>query len=227
VIPLRQAALAPLVRRAVGAAAVPWYLEGGVSAVNCLAAYLAKGVADIATSYINLASPGTNDATAPVAAPTFSASTGWTFNGSTQYLLAGAIVGTNSQSVVIRFSNGGPQIIGMCGVSENTKVQNHIYPYYTNNNAYFRAGGSYNTSGVNYTSGVLAATPAKGYANGSPLGNVAGAWSGTTTYVYEIGGTNFDGSITLWAGKIQAIAIYDVTLSDAQVLAISTAMAAL
>ena len=61
----------------------PWYLAGGISAANCLAAYQPKGAASLAASYSNLANPGTYNA-APGVAPTFDASTGWTFNGSTQ-----------------------------------------------------------------------------------------------------------------------------------------------
>ena len=36
------------------AVATPWYLAGGVSAANCVAAYLAKGAASYAASKANL-----------------------------------------------------------------------------------------------------------------------------------------------------------------------------
>lgn len=226
----------PLYKRGDQAATIlaeanDWWLSGDIAAANCIAAYQPKGADDLADSYINLADPGTNNATAPVAAPTFNATTGWTFNGSTQYLLAGSIVGTNSQSCVIRFSGGSKQTDAMFGVNffTGSKVRFHIYPYYSDNNAYFRAGGTYNTSGVNYSSGVLAVTPAKAYANGSPLDVLASAWIGSSTEVIVMGGCSYDATVCaeFWAGNILAIAFYDITLSDAQVAAITTEMAAL
>jgi hypothetical protein len=81
----------PFDRRAA-AAAVPWWLAGGVAAANAIAVYQPKGAADLAASYVNLANPGTYDA-APGTAPTFDAATGWTFNGSTQYLTTGVTNG--------------------------------------------------------------------------------------------------------------------------------------
>jgi len=70
-----------------GAAAVPWYLAGGVAAADCVGAYLAKGATSLAASYINLANPGTHDLTA-TSAPAFNTATGWTFSGASQYLIS-------------------------------------------------------------------------------------------------------------------------------------------
>ena len=40
------------------AAAVPWYLSGGIAAANCIAAFTPKGAASLAASYDNNAAPG-------------------------------------------------------------------------------------------------------------------------------------------------------------------------
>lgn len=81
--------------RSAAAAAASWWLAGGIDPANCIAAYRAKGAASLAASYDNLAAPGngladgTYDLTLGVA-PTFDAATGWTFNGSTQWLTTAA-----------------------------------------------------------------------------------------------------------------------------------------
>lgn len=66
-------------------AAADWWVVPGKT---CVAAYQPIGAASLAASYVNLANPGTYDA-APGVAPTWASATGWTFNGSTQYLTTG------------------------------------------------------------------------------------------------------------------------------------------
>ncbi len=81
--------------------AAAWWLSGGISAANCIAAYQPKGAADLAASYVNLANPGTYNA-APGVAPTWAAADGWTFGG-TNYLLCGsATLNHNDITVIVR-----------------------------------------------------------------------------------------------------------------------------
>ena len=70
-----------------------WWLSGGISAGDCVAAYQAIGAANIAASKVNLNDPGTNDIDVGTD-PAFDAATGWSFNGSTHYL------GLSSYSIV-------------------------------------------------------------------------------------------------------------------------------
>ena len=72
---------------------------------TCIAAYQPKGAADLAASYVNLITPGTYNA-APGTAPTFDAATGWTFNGSTQYLTTG-VVPASGYSMLVRVADMG------------------------------------------------------------------------------------------------------------------------
>lgn len=58
------------------AAAVPWYLAGGVSAANCIAAYQPKGASSLEASYVNLANPGTYNLSG--ATPAFDSALGYT-----------------------------------------------------------------------------------------------------------------------------------------------------
>ena len=89
---------------APAAAAVPWWLTGGISAANCIAAYQPKGAADYAASKVNLAKPGTYDAADGTAYPTWSAAAGW-IAATTGYLTTGITVSTNtSWSFIARYA---------------------------------------------------------------------------------------------------------------------------
>ena len=84
---------------------VPWYLAGGIAKANCIAAYQPKGAASLAASYVNLVTPGTYDA-APGTAPTFDSALGWTFDGTSQYLVQPnlGISGASPRTVAFRFT---------------------------------------------------------------------------------------------------------------------------
>lgn len=84
-------------------AAAPFYLAGGIDKANVLAAYQPKGAASLAASYINLANPGTGDATVTTP-PTFDASRGWIFNGTSQFIKTGIVPDANT-SVIIKFTD--------------------------------------------------------------------------------------------------------------------------
>jgi len=100
-----------------GAAAVPWWATGLAATSDCVGAYLAKGAASLAASYVNLASPGTHDLTASVA-PTFDAATGWTLNGSSQYLITDIVPGANYSAFVqfgsLVFAGAADQVLFGC-----------------------------------------------------------------------------------------------------------------
>src|SRR4030042_266315 len=82
-----------------------WWLAGGISAANCLAAYQPKGAASYAASKVNLANPGTYDAVDGVAFPTWAAATGWTFNGVAQYLTSNCPTDMKPMSYIARVKN--------------------------------------------------------------------------------------------------------------------------
>ncbi len=204
-----------------GQAVTPWYLAGGVAKATCLAAYQAIGAASLAESYVNLANPGTYNLSGGVA-PTWAAETGWTFDGSSQYKLTGitpAAGAAQTMSMIARFS----------GVTGNT---GYIMGYTNGAAGYFtmtpRRSGLrryWNGTGVSdyaavYDLGVIAIAGDSGFYNGENQVIIApnsvngaqiaiGALTGPTLY---------------FGGNIQAAAIYDTVLTDAQVLAISNAM---
>ena len=210
-----------------GAAAVPWYLSGGIDATNCIAAYDAKNAASLAASYVNLAKPGTYDA-APGVAPTWAAGTGWTFDGATQYLLTG-VVPAAGWSFLIRFSGmtGSDRFVGAFVGSPANSF--YLSPYYGGTGkTFYRIGSGYKDGSSAYVAaGVMGissvAGTGQGYLNGLADGGTF--VPGTNTGAMSIGRL---GMAAYWLpGVTIAYALWNIQLSPAQMLAVSTAMAAL
>lgn len=204
-------------------AAAAWWRAGG--APTPVAVYQPKGSASLAASYVNLANPGAYDA-APGVAPTFAAGTGWAFNGSSQYLITG-VVPAGGWSMLVLFSNAvvfGARVLVGCRAAAASR---------------FAVGPSVSGVGVYYAydnfkeippvliAGVLGIAAEKGYRNGVLDEINIGTWSGSAVAL-TIGARNWNGTIdSYYSGYIQAVAIYNTTLTAPQVLAVSTAMAAL
>ena len=206
------------------AAAVPWWLSGGVSASDVVAAYQPKGATSLAASYVNLANPGTYNA-APGNAPTWDAANGFKFfANSAQYLKTG-IIPTSGWSAFVRFSNffgtgSFGFLFGSVGLGTTRfRVGCNILSERLYGN------GSDVTTTIMPASGVMGFAGQQGFLNGSSDGGTIGAWSGTAAEVY-IGVRNSGGAAGFFVqAYIQAMAIFNITHPDP--LAISAAMAAL
>jgi hypothetical protein len=206
--------------RLAGGGNAPWYRVG--SAPAPVAAYQPIGAADLDASYINLANPGTNNA-APGVAPTFAAATGWTFNGTTQYLDTG-YTSAAAYTVLVRFSdvtNTG----NLAGVSGGTSVH-YVRPNNTTAAVWTYMNTTLSDAPV-MTSGVMGIAGKNAYRNGASEGEIAATAFSTPNRSWFVGGLNGGALIGPIAAKIQAFALYSTALSDAQMLAVSTAMAAL
>jgi hypothetical protein len=204
----------------LGGGRSPWYRAGGAPVP--VAAYQPKGAADLASSYVNLANPGTYDA-APGVAPTFDAATGWTCNGTTQYLTTG-VVPANDQtwSMVVRFSEGTNTGV-IAGVSAGGTQRFRIYRHYTANKTGYANGVDIAGTLADVPAGVMAVAGSVGYLNGVVDKTGLTAWGGASVSGITIGTS----AGLFFAGKIQAIAIYSSVLTADQVAAVSAAMAAL
>lgn len=197
----------------------PWWLAAGVTPV---AAYAPKGAADLASSYVNLANPGTNNA-APGVAPTFNASTGWTFNGSTTYLTTG-VVATRSYTALIRFSGSPSGYLFGAFKTAGTTIFGFT-PVNGGNHHYWNGTTNLIVVG-NPTSGVVAIAGATGYLNGSSEGSLAA--DADTGLAVFIGALNQAGSPSNFTNAaIQAFWIASSTLNGTQVGQMTTAMQAL
>jgi hypothetical protein len=203
-----------------------WYLSGGISAANCIAAYAAKGAASQAASYSNLANPGTYDAAAG-SAPTWDTTNGWMFNGSSQYLTTGITNGLNNTwSAICKFSN--------CTASDGALFGNlnagswfFIQPVTGTDRGYVNGSPTPQYHATTKASGVMGFAGTKAYLDGADEGlTLVGGGSGTPNTIY-IGKLNRTGGPNWTDAYIQALAFYDTVLSAAQVLAVTNAMNAL
>lgn len=209
-----------------GANAATWWNNNGAIS-GCVAAYQPKGAVDLASSYINLANPGTNNA-APGSAPTFNTSTGWTFNGSSQYLTTGITVGGSGWSAIVRFSNwgtGGFRYI--LGAYSSTGQAFLIGQDFTGSQCVAWNFAQTNYAAQFFTSGTLAIGGGTAYKNGSSLGAINAGTSAPTVQIY-IGAANVANAGSNHAAvEVQAVAIYNTSLTSGQVGTITTAMQAL
>lgn len=215
--------------RVTSAASGGWWDNSGAIS-GCVAAYAAKGAASLAASYTNLANPGTYTA-APGVAPTFNTADGWTFNGSSQYLTTGVVPSmSKTWSFVARFSdvpgiNTGHCVIGS-SYTPNTTPYFGLIPRWTDGNAYYLNTGY--LSATSKAGGVMAVAGGAAYYNGSAESGTISTLTAATAVALTIGAYNTSTSPTgFLSGKIQALAIYNVTLTAGEVATITTAMQAL
>ena len=203
-----------------GGAAAAWYLAGGVSAANCVAAYQPIGAVSLAASYVNLANPGTYDAV-EIVAPNFNTATGWTFTGS-QNVDAGYIP-QSTDTIIVRFANAVKQYIGFYA---SATLNISMTPYRgdgDNLRNYYH--GTFRSFSPGYANCVMAIAGVNFYLNGVAE-SLAGTTITTNTTTFGFGRRN-GAAVVYYQGDIVAAAIYNVTLDAATVAAISTAMAAL
>lgn len=203
-----------------------WWLSGGVSALNAIGVYQAKGAASQAASYVNLASPGIYDLGAP-SAPTWDTSTGWRGNSSA-YLTTG-ITPSTGWSMLVRFSGTSAANAVIAG-SRKSSSDSRFYLLPNNaasGHTYFYQSSLVVATTIN--SGVMGIAGQFGYLDGVSEGAIG---TGTNTGWFEIFimGLNNAGTVASRISNtmyIQAVAIYNTILTAPQVAAISIAMAAL
>lgn len=200
-----------------------WWAAAG-SAGNAYAIYKAIGAASLVVARQNILSPGTHDLTNGATAPTHSAANGF-IHGEGAYLVTD-FQPAGSWTRIVRFSDA---VITsesfLCGVFDGTASRNQgiglnatLVRYDSNNSV---------TKTPQLTSGVLGLAGANGWRNGTKDVTTLSI-AGASSRVEWIGVLNLNG--TAYGAKaknIQAIAYYNATLTDAQITAISTAMAAL
>ena len=206
------------------AAAVSWWLSGGISAANAIGVYQPKEAASYAASKSNLANPGTYDATDGVGgASAWASGTGWTFNGTNNIALQTGIYPPAGYSALVRFSGATdtskPYLFGAYDGTRRFLLAigtNFVYYY----------GSGFTSGSAKQAAGVLGLKPTRGYLNGAEDATLSGTYTGSLSNDLWLGGANGITAASV-VGSIQAIAIYDTTLTAPQVAAVSTAMALL
>ena len=209
----------------MGGAAPGWWEVAGKT---CLAAYQPKGAASLAASYINLANPGTYDASLGVA-PAHNPATGWTFDGATEYLNTGLVHNSVQWSAIVRYA-------GVDAVQDNQTAFGSYSGTFKRFYVLWRPAlpqsqwghDSFLTDG-----GAFAASGVRGLANDDCYIN--GVFFGTIpTCITPTGLQTMIGAQQAPAGAqrflngtICALVFYSSALSGGEMLTVSTAMAAL
>jgi hypothetical protein len=201
--------------------ALGWWLSGGISAANCIAAYQAKGAASYAASLVNLANPSTYDATT-ADAPAWAALTGWHFEAGSTYILCGTSVPatTFTYSVICRVftSSAGGDNSGRLIDQAN---QYRIIPYTVGNYVAYNCGNTAKEITPSLIgAGTLGMAGRFAFRNGISEGECTGA-------TLTAGDLNIGNSAVYnrgLDGYIYAIALYDTVITDTQMLAVSDAM---
>lgn len=222
-----------LLSRSTGGA-VDWY---SVAGRNCVGAYQAKGAASYAESLVNLANPGTNDL-AEIAAPTWSAGTGWTGNGSSMALDTGLYPVSNLWTLIVRVS-GGTNAAEMTAFGASGydggygAFYSRLQPRSAPNAASYWNGSAVGerVDGSLVESGVMAVAGNVAYLDGASIGS----WTlgvertasyGSTLKILAEGKSN-NATGQFFAGSVQAAVAYDSILTAGEVATVCAAMAAL
>ena len=221
----RRGMITPLAR-GIHRAASGWWLAGGISAANCVAAYQAKGAASYAASKVNLANPGTYNAADGEAYPTWDDTNGWKFvSASQQYLKTGITPNNMNWSAIIRLSNVpvGDQWAFGYYTTQGFGLEPRFKPSAIISTCYYNGGLVY--SYADRESGIWAIAKNQGYYNGSPDGTT---WSQSTHTAGEVWIGDVSGIYRRYfGGYIQAFALYNATITAEQVSALTTAINAL
>ena len=213
-------------RRAIarGGATAWWEVAGK----TCVVAYQPKGAASLASSYVNLASPGTGDGTT-TSAPTWDSETGW--GPGTNAFVASSVTPPTDQtySMLVRFSDA---VVGTqnyaCGYryGEAPWQEFSIIPRYNTTQCRMGIGGIaiYDATAA---AGVYGMRGKYNYCDAvykGESGAVAGAFGALWAF-----GANSALSYARQYGlcKVQAFVVYSAVLTEAEYVAVPTAMAAL
>lgn len=205
------------------AAAADWWVVAGKTTV---AAYQPKGAASLAASYVNLANPGTYDAT-PVTAPGWSSGNGWEFTAANSHYLSSGITPTSSSwTVLVRYSGVTGDNRGLFGfyaggygfLIEVMAASNRMDMY----NGLDYPSGYFNVAPA-LTAGVYGFAGKTAYRDGISDGTIpAGSLTGSNVLIGAITGLG-----RFFEGYMQAMVIHSDTLTGGEFATVSAAMAAL
>lgn len=225
----------------------PFYLLGDVDPSKAIFAYQPFGAASLAASYVNLITPGTNDA-APGTAPNFDASYGWDFvSASNHYLNVGSSspIPNAPISVLVLFKSDVNDVddglFTNCDAAANTSVELVVKGTVASDPVYataWQSGNSTNSSAITTTGitvgqwhvacGVFTSNVSRSaYLDGGSKNNNTTTKNGNGADNMSIGCRREPGLNNCFDGKIGAVCGYNVALTDTQVSVISAAMLAL
>ena len=215
-----------LLTQSSNAPSTPWYLAGGIPESDAYTIYDPLTAVDLATSYVNLANPGTRNATVPVAAPTHAQGSGWTFNGSTQYLNSNTVATAAGTVVAWVEPTSSGLVTGtyIFGASVFSPTRVFIVRPTSTGAHQTQKGASIFGAPIDTHGAVYAISSAKSFINGISEGNIT-AWTGADHAInFFIGCQNSGGAANFAGFRMLRFAWYPAGLTDAQIKAVSEAM---
>lgn len=217
-----------IIRSGGGGAAPDWWDPNGVG-LSCIAAYLAKGVANYAASLLDLTGNGNNLVEGNGAVP-WAAGTGWAVvEAAAQYFNTG-LVPANDQSWSMFVQFAGLVNFGLiAGQSSGVNRYFFLRPDRGAGSLVY-ANGTNLIVAPNLLAGNTGVAGNQGYRNGAIDGGAIGAGAGVSVQNIFIGCYNNGGiPANFITANIYAVAIYDggAAAVQAEAAAIAAAMAAL
>jgi len=204
-----------------GGSALPWWNPDGATPAANTAAWCAKGAPSLAGSYVNLGLlgyPNIDPTAVGGVAPNWDALLGWTTPGA-RYLKSG-VVPTATHSLLVQYSSA----VSNCLVGSYNGGSTR-FGVYSPSGIYMYGGNSIGTVASN---GNRAVSEPSGYLNGIfdiALGTFLGV--GAELYILARNRADIGGIDAYYVGNLQALVIYNVLLSSAQIGLRAAAMAAL
>ncbi len=207
--------------------ALPWYRAGG--APEPYAAWLPKGAASLAASYLRIAGSGGYANLDPAVvgvgvAPEFDAATGWLW-ANTRYLDTGIIPAASTWTYLVRFSGERNINAALFGIRQTRDL--YCIPVTGTQRAYrhYTSTAVAPTGTVN--AGVMGFADRICYLNGAADGTLGAALNAFTISIFLGRANNGLGGTLACAGYMQAFVAWNTTLDGTQMAAVSAAMAAL
>jgi hypothetical protein len=199
-----------------------WWLAGGVNSKDCVAAYQAVAAESYATSKVNLANPGTNSAVDGSSYPDWNGDYGWLIS-SGQYLVLPKFLQT--YTIICRYSSAA--VVPGAGVLFGLLSGSGMYymPIRTDNTRTC-VNGTNNNAGVVAdvkADGIIAIAGTKAYFDGADLGVTLSAAALPDLNVY-LGRLNFSVALPMKYVQVQAVAIYNRTLTPLEIASLTAAI---
>jgi len=223
-----------------------WWLSGGISSSNVVAAYQAKGASSYLVSKVNRANQEVHSLSDGTQFPDWSIVDGWTFDSTNSEFLVSdinsSVIGRGTGTIMVKYSDiskyGYNTLIG--GGHWEDPYESEIVVYVINlypgahkilmacHGFDYSGGSPYATYlSDDIFSGVIAMAGTNLYFNGSDILLDCYGWMNecnVDTLDMYIGVENYDGFTGYSSGKIQAIVLYNTAISSSQVSAVTDAM---
>lgn len=196
---------------------VDWWLAGGtIPESTNYTVYDPLAASSESNALINLANPGTRDASTTGTAPSWASGSGWTFNSSEWLSMSHKFI--SSSTLVIWIEDA---LTGVTYAFGNTKM--YIATNLSGTGCRIYTNGSVtHTKVVGSIIGVRAGLGA--YFNGQKYSNIPSLVAGTDYDVYLGARNNGTSASSPFTGRILRVAMYDFQLSDAQMDALWLSM---